>query len=66
LGDCHVLKALLKLEKEEFEAMRAINWNLKGALEGDVTLAPETEELTRSVITKLIRRVTTPGAVKHA
>ena len=66
LSHCHVLKALLKLEPEEFEAMRGINWNLKGLLRGDGSLAPETESLTKAVILKLIKRVITPGAVKHA
>jgi hypothetical protein len=66
IQDCHVFKALLKLEPEEFECMKAINWNVKGCLEGEVRIAPEKEAQTRTVIAKLIRRVTTPGAVKHA
>ena len=66
IGDCHVLKALLKLTPEEFECMKDIRWALDSALEGNVTIAPEKEELTRATIDKLIHRVLEPGAVKHA
>lgn len=66
LSDCHVLKALLKLTPEEFESMRAINWSVKGFIEGEYKLAPSVAEATHKVVRKLIARVLTPGAVKHA
>ena len=66
LADCHVLKALLKLTKEEFEAMRGIRWGVERFIEGEVDIAPEKEELVRATIDKLIRRVVEPGAVKIA
>jgi hypothetical protein len=66
LADCHVVKALVKLNAEEFECMKAIGWAVDGAIEGRVEIAPEREELTHATIRKMIERVLTPGAVKHA
>ena len=65
-SDCHVLKALLKLEPAEMEAMRGINWDVKGWLGGERVPAPGSEQLTETTVVKLIERATTPGAIKHA